>query len=82
MAMTIASRTLSVSVNRPASDVYRFVSNSENLPKWATGFCKSVRKSNTDWIIETPQGPMKVRFVEQDLRTLQRVRESREGARP
>jgi len=65
MVMTLASRTLSVSINRSASDVYRFVSNPENLPKWATAFCKSVRKSNTDWIIETPQGPMKVRFVGQ-----------------
>jgi len=46
--------------------VYGFVSIPENLPKWATGLCKSVRKSNGDWIVDTPQGPMKVRFVEKN----------------
>jgi hypothetical protein len=46
--------------------VYGFVSNPENLSKWATAFCKSVRKSNADWIVDTPQGPMKVRFVEKN----------------
>ena len=64
--MVFTSRTLSVSINCHPSRVYGFVSTPENLPKWATGLCKSVRKSNTDWIVETPQGPMKVRFVEKN----------------
>src|SRR5712692_6779539 len=64
--MPFPSRTLSVSINRPPGKVYEFVSIPENLPKWATGFCKSVRKSDGDWIVETPQGPMKIRFVEKN----------------
>jgi len=64
--MIVTSRTLTVSINCPPSKVYDFVSNPKNLPKWATGFCKSVRKSNGDWIVDTPQGPMKIRFVEKN----------------
>lgn len=66
MATLYASRTLSVSIDCDPGKVYGFVSNHENLPKWATGLCKSVRKANADWIVETPQGPMKVRFAEKN----------------
>ena len=62
--MMYPSRTLRVSINCPAGEVYRFVSNPENLPKWATAFCTSVRKSNADWIVDTPEGAMKVRFAD------------------
>jgi len=61
-----ASRTLSVSVECPADRVYAFRSNPENLPKWANGLCRSVRRSNADWIVETPQGPMTIRFAERN----------------
>lgn len=56
-------RTLSVSIERSPGDVYAFASDPENLPKWAKGLGKSVRKHGSDWIVETPQGPMKVRFA-------------------
>lgn len=64
--MIFPSRTLSVSINCPPDKVYDFISNPENLPKWAAGLCKSVRKTNGDWIVETPQGPMKIRFAEKN----------------
>lgn len=60
----LASRTLSVSIGRRPADVYEFVSNPENLPKWAKGLGKSVTKQGADWIVDTPQGPMKIRFAE------------------
>lgn len=63
MPTTFKSQTLSVSVDCDPGKVYGFVSDPENLPKWATGFCKSVRRSNAGWIADTPQGPMQVRFV-------------------
>ena len=66
MATISTSRTLSVSINCPPSKVYGFVSNPENLPNWAPAFCKSIKKSNAGWIMDTPQGPMKVRFVEKN----------------
>ena len=50
----------------PSVNAYEFVSNPENLPKWAAAFCKSVRKSNPDWIVDTSQDPIKVRFVKRN----------------
>jgi hypothetical protein len=66
MAMMLASRTLSISIERHPNKVYEFVSNPENIPKWAKGLGKSVRKQGTYWIVDTPQGPMKFRFVERN----------------
>ena len=62
--MIFESRTLSVSINRHPDEVYAFVLNPENLPQWAPAFCKSVRKAGAAWIVETPDGPVEIRFVE------------------
>lgn len=35
----------------------------ENFPKWATG-SGTLRKSDGEWIVDTPDGPVKVRFSE------------------
>jgi Polyketide cyclase / dehydrase and lipid transport len=64
--MTLRSKTLSVSVECSPGHVYEFVSNPENLPKWARAFCRSVRRSEGDWIVETSDGPMRITFVEQN----------------
>ena len=66
MATMLSSRTLSVSIACPPGKVYEFVSNPENLPKWAKGLGKSGRKDGVDWIVDTPQGPMKVRFADKN----------------
>lgn len=66
MASVLRSRTLSVSIECPPRRVYDFVSNPENLTDWATAFCRSVRKSEGEWIVETPDGPMKIKFVGQN----------------
>jgi hypothetical protein len=60
------SRTLSVSVNCAAKKVYDFASEPSNLPSWAKAFCRSIKKAGGDWIAETPQGPMKLRFAEKN----------------
>jgi hypothetical protein len=60
---TLPSKTLTLSIDRPPTDVYAFVSDPRNLPKWAKAFCKSVRQSGDDWILDTPQGPVKFRFL-------------------
>jgi hypothetical protein len=66
MAGIFETRNLSVSINRRPREVYDFVSVPENFPKWATGLGRSIKKVNDEWIAETPQGPMKIRFTERN----------------
>ncbi len=66
MAPTFESRTLNVTITCPPREAYEFVSNPENLPRWAAGLGKSVRKSDSGWVVDTPQGPVKIRFVEKN----------------
>ena len=63
MAGTTESRNLSVSIERDADAVYAFLSVPENFPKWASGL-GSLHRANGQWIAETPDGPMRVRFSE------------------
>jgi hypothetical protein len=64
--MTFITKHISVSIDRPAAQVYEFASNPENLPKWAAGLSGSIRKVNDDWVAESPMGPVKVKFAEKN----------------
>jgi hypothetical protein len=66
MATMYPSRNLSVQINRHPRDVYNFTSVPENWPRWASGLGKSLTKEHGEWIAETPQGPVKVRFTERN----------------
>jgi len=66
MTAILASKTVSVSINRTPQDVYDYVSDFMNAPQWATQFCLSVKPAEGGWVIETPVGPMKVRMVERN----------------
>jgi hypothetical protein len=57
------SKTLSVSIDCPPDRVYAFVSNPENLPRWAAAFARSVRQTRSGWVVETADGPMGIEFV-------------------
>ena len=59
----LTSRTLTVSIHRDPQEVYAFVSNGANLPRWATAFCKSATPSKDGWLVETPQGPVTIRLA-------------------
>lgn len=60
------SRTVSIFIKCPPSDVYGFVVDPRNLARWATGFCRSVRPSGDAWLLDTPLGEVGFRFVEQN----------------
>src|SRR5215510_2628041 len=66
MTATFESRTLSVRINRAPQDVYDFAAVPTNFPKWASGLGKSIERVNDEWLAETPQGPLKVRFTERN----------------
>ncbi len=53
-----------MSIDCPPRKVYEFVSDPRNLPRWAAGLGQAVRRSDAGWIVDTPQGPMPLRFVE------------------
>ena len=57
------SRTVSVSIRCPASDIYGFVVDPRNLPEWATAFCRSVRPNGDAWLVESPLGEVGFRIV-------------------
>ncbi len=64
MRMTHEVRHISVSIDRSPDEVYAFVSNPENLPKWATGLGNSIKKVNGEWIADAPMGKVKIKFAE------------------
>ena len=66
MATMYQSRNLSVQIGRNPRDIYNFTSVPENFPRWASGLGKSLKRKNGEWIAETPQGPIKVRFTERN----------------
>jgi hypothetical protein len=64
--MTFTAKHISVSINRPAAQVYEFASNPENLPKWAAGLSGSIKKADEDWVAESPMGTVKVKFADKN----------------
>ncbi len=46
--------------------MHEFVTNPENLPKWAEGLDRSVRKEGPEWIVDTPQGPIMISFADRN----------------
>jgi len=56
-------RNITVSIRRSPKDVYTFVSNGENVPKWATGLGNEIRQVDGEWIARGPIGSVRVRFT-------------------
>ena len=56
-------RNVSVSIHRSPGDVYAFVSNGENIPRWATGLGNKIRRVDSEWLAEGPLGKVRVRFA-------------------
>ena len=66
LATLFPSRNLSISVNRSVEDAYNFLCVPANFPRWASGLGKSLKKVDGEWIAETPDGPVNVRFTERN----------------
>ena len=63
---TFGAKYVSVTINRPAAEVYEFASNPQNLPKWASGLGTSMKKSGDELIAESPMGPIRIKFAERN----------------
>ena len=64
--MTHVARHISVSIKRAPSEVYAFVSNPANLPRWAAGLSSSIKQVEDEWVAESPMGAVKVKFADQN----------------
>jgi len=60
----LASRTISVSINRSWKEVYEAVWRPEDFPKWASGLSRSsLTKDGELWKAEGPEGSVRIRFT-------------------
>jgi len=60
------SHTISISIRKDQKTVYEFISNLENLPRWASSTFPFIKETNGDWLIDTPQGQNKVKLAEKN----------------
>jgi hypothetical protein len=64
--LTTQATTISVTIERPADEVYEFVRDATTFPQYTTLF-KAVRPAGPDeWIADTDQGEMPLRFAPQN----------------
>ena len=57
-------RNVSESIRHSRSNVYAFVANGENIPRWAAGLGSDVQRADGDWIVRGgPLGEVRVRFA-------------------
>lgn len=61
MARTFPSRTLAITIDRSPEDVYAFVSNPVNLPRWS--FVESVTREGDSWVATSKDGSFGLRFA-------------------
>jgi hypothetical protein len=55
---------VSVSIRRLPADVYSFVTNGQNVPRWASGLGTAIEPRDGEWIAEGPIGKVRLRFAE------------------
>ncbi len=59
------ARHISISIGRPIEQVYGFLAEPRNFPKWAEGLGHSFRHiEGMTWAAETPMGLMRILFSE------------------
>jgi hypothetical protein len=66
--MTLPSQTLQVTIARNAQDTYAYLSDPHHMNEWAKGIGASITPTadKYTWQVQTPNGPAKVRFTEQN----------------
>lgn len=60
------SKTLNISLRSDPKTVYDFLSNLENLPKWASSTFPSIKEKSGEWVVDTPHGQNKVVLTERN----------------
>jgi hypothetical protein len=60
------SKTMNTFIKTDPKTVYDFVSNLENLPRWASSTFPSIKEVNGEWVVDTPHGQNKVMLAERN----------------
>lgn len=60
---TFFAKHITISIARPADEVYTFIANPENLPRWASGLSNGVEQRGDVWVSESPMGEVTVSFA-------------------
>jgi hypothetical protein len=55
--------TKTIAIHAKPEQVVDFLANPANLPRWAVGFAKGVRRDGERWIVTTGGGEMGIRIV-------------------
>jgi hypothetical protein len=61
--MTSESWHVSECIDRSAAEVYAYVSNPANLPRWAPGLGNSVEMVDGQWFVDTPAERVRFAFA-------------------
>jgi hypothetical protein len=60
------SKTMSTAIKSDPKTVYDFVSNLENLPRWASSTFPTINEVNGEWVVDTQNGRNKVMITEKN----------------
>jgi hypothetical protein len=63
MSHIMKSKTITVSIEAPPDVVYAFASDPVNFPQWAPSFARSIALVDGEWVVQTANGPVNIRFV-------------------
>jgi uncharacterized protein YndB with AHSA1/START domain len=55
--------TKTVAIAASPDKVWKFLANPENLPRWAVGFAKAVKRDGERWLVTTGGGEVALRIV-------------------
>ncbi len=62
--MTSQSAHLGIGIDRPAAEVYDYVSQPANLAQWAAGLAGSIELVEGRWVAESPLGQVVIEMTE------------------
>lgn len=60
------SRTLTAAIECSAAEVYAFVADGANLPRWAAGLGRDARPVNGGWEVQTEAGTVWLRYADEN----------------
>src|SRR5687767_3471213 len=66
--MPMRADTQMMTIPVRSEEAFAFLAEPENLPRWAVGFARGIRREGEAWIVQTAQGEMPVRVVADAVR--------------